>query len=69
MKKILLQLLLLAAVLPLSSQKLTVTYVTPSIVRVQWALNECVTDNATGVCVYQPQDVKVRKQERADRTI
>lgn len=69
MKKILLQVLLLAAVLPLSSQKLTVTYVTPSIVRVQWAFNEDVTDNATGVCVYQPQDVKVKKQERADRTI
>lgn len=38
-----------------------VSFVTPSIVRVQWAVDgQDLQDNGTGVCVYSPQDVKVK---------
>lgn len=41
------------AVLPI------VEFVTPTIVRVRWTPDGTLTDNATGVCIYEPTPVKV----------
>ena len=38
-----------------------VTFVTPSIVRVQWSPDGRLPGNATGVCVYSPRKVAVRE--------
>ena len=37
-----------------------VTFVTPSIVRVQWSPKGEVRGNETGVCIYEPKQVKVQ---------
>ena len=41
-----------------------VTFVTSSIVRVQWSSIEQLTGNGTAVCVYEPQKVKVSEHTR-----
>lgn len=38
-----------------------VTFVTPSIVRVQWSPDGQLPGNATGVCIYSPHQVAVRQ--------
>lgn len=41
----------------------TLTFVTPSIVRVQWSPGGITTSNATGVCTYTIQPVKTSRKE------
>lgn len=40
-----------------------VEFVTPSVVRVQWHPDGGLRDNSTGVCVWQPKDVRVEVRE------
>lgn len=47
------------------AQQPDVSFVTPSIVRVQWAADGQLQDNATGVCVYQHASVEVAHQATA----
>ena len=37
-----------------------ITFMTPSIVRVQWSIDSILEDNNTGICVYKPESVVVR---------
>lgn len=46
-----------------------VEFVTPEIVRVRWNPDGIVTDNATGVCIYNPLDVEVRESRSGSLTI
>ncbi|MDE7386629.1 MAG: glycoside hydrolase family 31 protein [Muribaculaceae bacterium] len=46
-----------------------VEFVTPSIVRVRWNPDGTVTDNATGVCVYEPATVSVTVDRRPGLTV
>ncbi len=51
-----------------ASEHPRLTFVTPSIVRVQWT-PQGATDpkgNGTGVCIYEPQEVKVTRKQRED---
>lgn len=41
----------------------SVKFITPSIVRVQWSPTGIAADNATGVCVYTPEEVRVKCKE------
>lgn len=41
----------------------TVKFITPSIVRIQWSPTGIMFDNATGVCVYTAEDVRVKCKE------
>lgn len=41
-----------------------VSFITPSIVRVQWAADGVLKDNATGVCIYEPEKVDVTTTEK-----
>jgi len=47
------------------------TFVTPSIVRVQWNAHGSAFDegNETGVCIYEPQEVKVARKLRDGKTV
>lgn len=45
-----------------------VSFVSPSIVRVQWALAGELTGNGTTVCIYEPQQVKVAERTRGGIT-
>ncbi len=47
----------------------TVEFVTPSIVRVRWAADGTLTDNATDVCVYQPRQVNYTIDSRDSLTV
>ncbi len=47
----------------------SVSFITPSIVRVQWAASDSLRDNATGVCVYTPGKVDVKVSRSGDKTI
>lgn len=44
---------------------LEVEFITPSIVRVQWADNGDLKGNNTGICVYKTQNVKVKEKNEA----
>lgn len=46
------------------AQQLKVDFVTPSIVRVQWAAGGTLQNNGTGVCIYPQQAVKVKQRDR-----
>jgi len=46
-------------------QHTQVDFVTSSIVRVRWSANGKLTENGTGVCTWQPQQVEVTSQETA----
>ena len=46
-----------------------VTFVTPSIVRVQWSPTGTVSGNGTTVCIYQSDEVKVNTKIRGNKTI
>ena len=46
-----------------------VTFVTPSIVRVQWSPSGELIGNGTTVCVYEPQKVKVSEKNSDGKTI
>jgi len=46
-------------------QRTQVDFVTSSIVRVRWSANGGLTENGTGVCTWQPQQVEVTSQETA----
>ena len=46
-----------------------VTFVTPSIVRVQWSPKGEVSGNETGVCIYEPKQVKVSTKQRDGKTV
>ena len=46
-----------------------VTFVSPSIVRVQWTPVGELTGNGTTVCVYETQKVKVNKKEKDGKTL
>ena len=46
-----------------------VTFVTPSIVRVQWSPKGEVRGNETGVCIYEPKQVKVSTKQRDGKTV
>ena len=50
----------------LGAAEVKVTFVTPSIVRVQWSPDGRLPGNATGVCVYSPRKVRFRKRQQAD---
>lgn len=45
----------------LGAAEVKVTFVTPSIVRVQWSPDGRLPGNATGVCVYSPRKVAVQE--------
>ena len=51
-----------------ASEQPRLTFVTPSIVRVQWNAHGVAFDegNGTGVCIYEPQEVKVARKQRDD---
>ena len=49
------------------AQKSVVTHVTPQIVRVQWNPAGEITDNNTGVCVYQPVDKAASEQNASQK--
>lgn len=49
--------LVASAACPAFGSQPKVTFVTPSVVRVQWAPGSEVTDNSTGCCVWSPQIV------------
>lgn len=70
MKKILFGLLSSAFVLHINAQVMPkVTFVTPSIVRVQWNPLGEVNGNGTTVCIYEPQEVKVSEKNNGGKTI
>ncbi len=46
-----------------------IDFITPSIVRVRWNPDGFATDNATGVCVYTPTEVKVTESKKGNLTI
>ena len=48
---------------------LRISFVTPSIVRVQWSTSTPLQDNGTGACVYANQDVKVERVEKDDEIV
>lgn len=45
--------------------KLQVDFITPSIARVQWSPTGAIMSNETGVCIYTPQEVEVKREESA----
>ena len=50
-----------------ANPKLRFSFVTPSIVRVQWDPEGKFQNNNTGICVYSPQNVKVEQTETAEQ--
>lgn len=52
-----------------ANPKLRFSFVTPSIVRVQWNPDGKYQGNNTGVCVYSPQNVEVEKTETAEKVV
>ena len=48
---------------------LRISFVTPSIVRVQWSTSTPLQDNGTGACVYANQDLKVERVEKDDEIV
>lgn len=46
-----------------------VTFITPSIVRVQWSPSGEMNSNGTGVCIYTPKIVKVNTKSVSGKTI
>lgn len=52
-----------------ATPKLRFYFVTPSIVRVQWDAEGKFVNNNTGICVYSPQNVKVKKEENGKEVI
>lgn len=70
MKKIVAGLLVSGLALQVGAQvKPKVTFVTPSVVRVQWNPSGDVNGNGTTVCVYEPQKVKVSEKTRDGKTV
>lgn len=67
MRPFLFTILLLCCSLYLDAQNLRVDFITPDIVRVRWGSDPSVA-NGTGMCVYEPQDVKVKKKESTSAT-
>lgn len=58
--------MLLLLLLPVASwaQRIDCSFVTPEIVRVQWSEDGKLGGNHTGICVYQPQKVKVKETRK-----
>ena len=52
-----------------ANPKLRFSFVTPSIVRVQWDPEGKFQNNNTGICVYSPQNVKVEQSETAEQIV
>ena len=52
-----------------ANPKLRFSFVTPSIVRVQWDQDGKFQNNNTGICVYSPQNVKVAQTETAEQLV
>ena len=48
---------------------LRISFITPSIVRVQWSTSTPLQDNGTGACVYANQNVKVERVEQDDEIV
>ena len=48
---------------------LRISFITPSIVRVQWSNDGTLQENNTGACVYTNQNVRVEKTEKDDEII
>ena len=48
---------------------LRISFITPSIARVQWSNNGTLQENNTGACVYTNQSVRVEKTEKDDEII
>lgn len=46
-----------------------IDFVTPNIVRVRWNPDGIATDNATGVCIYTPAEVKMNVSKQGNLTI
>ena len=53
----------------LASPNLRISFITPSIVRVQWSNDGTLQENNTGACVYTNQNVRVEKTEKDDEII
>ncbi len=67
-KTFFLSLLLLTTLSAFSSAPL-IEFITPNIARVRWNPDGIATDNATGVCVYTPTEVKVTETKQGNLTI
>ena len=52
-----------------ASPNLRISFITPSIVRVQWSNDGTLQENNTGACVYTNQSVRVEKTEKDDEII
>ena len=48
---------------------LRISFITPSIIRVQWSNDGTLQENNTGACVYTNQNVRVEKTEKDDKII
>ena len=48
---------------------LRISFITPSIARVQWSYDGTLQENNTGACVYTNQSVRVEKTEKDDEII
>lgn len=69
MRKLLIGLLASSFVLHLFADvQPKVTFVTPSIVRVQWSPSGELSSNGTTICIYEPQKVKVSEKTRDGKT-
>lgn len=69
MQKIIISILIAFAALSASAQAPHIEFITPSIVRVQWSADGQIKDNATGVCVYQKQGVRVTGQDSSNELV
>ncbi|MCD8235755.1 MAG: glycoside hydrolase family 31 protein [Prevotellaceae bacterium] len=70
MKRNIAYLLFLLCALSAKADKLPeIQFVTPSVVRIQWSEAGNTSGNNTGICVYVPQHVNVKKKETSDKIV
>lgn len=68
MRRLLFLLIILTSLSAFPAEPL-IDFITPNIARVRWNPDGIATDNATGVCIYTPAEVKMKVSREGNMTI